>query len=533
MCAACKSDISSFYSLREKAKRTESVLIAALKPAAAAVEVASTIVEDEAVAEDGAQEEEPAIQEQQAAIIIIEKPISAEKAVESVEAVAVAGGDSTRPTPVTFHKTTNELLPTKQEVSDNEDDDYLDSALVDDEIDYSKEQPYDDNVVMENNVDDEEPAVADEEDNYENLMVLNADEDNCEDENDVDDIDDKYFCDICDLDFLHLLQFEEHLKLHDDDDHVEKIQQRVCELCSAIFDSRAEMESHFKETHAAADGAEIFNEYRVKYVDEEFRCSLCDKRMRSRVQLNMHENVHIINNCLDFFPCQRCRIIYLSEEKLAEHLSTFHDEQQPPQSSAAAAAPDADDNQSCIDYQFLDEDAYDESAAYSCGICQTTYSNAAEAKLHIVSHQGTFICPYTTCGSVYNNFMRYTTHIINKHSDDFLCSHCGQKFGSFDLLQSHIRHGCTEKKFACTTHCNKKFYSQKALKLHLRTTAGKQFSCEFCEKRFSQRGELTIHSRVHTGERPYACAICGKQYRTASMRSSHMDTHIEGKTFEV
>lgn len=37
----------------------------------------------------------------------------------------------------------------------------------------------------------------------------------------------------------------------------------------------------------------------------------------------------------------------------------------------------------------------------------------------------------------------------------------------------------------------------------------------------------------YRNERPFQCTICNKSYKTSSMRAAHMDSHINGKTFEV
>ncbi|PZC79068.1 hypothetical protein B5X24_HaOG216883 [Helicoverpa armigera] len=68
------------------------------------------------------------------------------------------------------------------------------------------------------------------------------------------------------------------------------------------------------------------------------------------------------------------------------------------------------------------------------------------------------------------------------------------------------------KHFECP-ECPRVFQHRNSLLYHLLSHSGKQHMCRECGKGFYTVAALKIHKRVHNGDRPYKCDVCGRDFR--------------------
>ena len=187
----------------------------------------------------------------------------------------------------------------------------------------------------------------------------------------------------------------------------------------------------------------------------------------------------------------------------------------------------------------------------SCETCGKLFPYWRRLKQHMESHHREGLVHCDICGRGFSLPNHLSHHMKATHATyrPYVCGNCGASFAERNFLNVHmIAHQSETEKEAAVAKmqqvihrcrkCSQTFSSRYRKYRHMakdhpirprrKKKPTKCSVCPICGKSLAYR--LSVHMRLHTGERPYKCPTCDKAFLQRTSLLHHMTTHSDVKS---
>ncbi|XP_014205792.1 zinc finger protein 510-like [Copidosoma floridanum] len=115
---------------------------------------------------------------------------------------------------------------------------------------------------------------------------------------------------------------------------------------------------------------------------------------------------------------------------------------------------------------------------------------------------------------------------------NIVCTKCNKMFRCANSYKIHMRLHTGETPYICHL-CGRGFCQPGSLYYHVKHVHQgiKNHACDICGRCFAMKTAMRDHRRIHTGERPFVCDSCKKTFTTKASLYTHSKIHSQEYAF--